>query len=152
LMTKRGRRRKREEAKHPANERKGSRKIVSTVRTQTEQNAVQKDHATKREKIIKEQPKMTLAKQIGNWIGVNSNPIIALFTIIIALIGGLQAYIYKLQLRVARVDQRAWVEPASSSTNGKAMNIQVNGRVALPIDVINIGKTVAQNVEAKIWV
>jgi hypothetical protein len=83
---------------------------------------------------------------MSEWIRDNANAVIAVFTIVIAVIAFIQGLIYNAQLREMRIDQRAWVAVKFTPLAGPV----VGQLVPAPIIVVNVGKTVAKN--AKGWV
>jgi len=108
-MTKGQRRRKREQSRQSAEQRKKQGTPVAAEATQTVHDTVEEGHrqtpAEKSEGTIE----MPIEAGIAEWIRQNANPIIAVFTIVIAVIASIQACIYKSQLDSMHLEQRAWV-------------------------------------------
>jgi len=117
----------------------------SAVVANTESDQVKKPHSQAAENEREDDINMP-AKTIREWIRGNSNVIIALFTIIIALIAGIQACIYKSQLDWIAIDERAWLAVKFTPFGGPV----VGNRLPAPILAVNVGKTVAKNIEG--WV
>ena len=75
----------------------------------------------------------------------NPNRIMALFTVVIASIGIIQACIYASQLDEMRIDQRAWL-------GVKFVPVQptLNSPFTWPLTITNTGKTPAKNIRAMV--
>jgi hypothetical protein len=89
-------------------------------------------------------PKLAKMPQKAWW---NPNQIMAVFTGVIAFAAILQVCIYKSQLDVMRIDQRAWLAVKYTPFSPPSLG----ARVPAPIYTINIGKTVAKDVKGWIY-
>jgi hypothetical protein len=90
---------------------------------------------------------MPVKAGVAEWIRGNSNAVIALFTIVIAVIAGIQASVYSSQLDWTRIDERAWLAVKFTPFGGPI----VGARLPAPIVAANIGKTVAKNIKGWIF-
>ena len=79
----------------------------------------------------------------GKWARRNSPSVVAAFTIILAVIGTIQALIYSKQLAYMQADQRAWVKLTSDISR----DIAIGQPIKATVTINNIGKTSA----VKVW-
>lgn len=141
-MTKGKRKRKREKGRQAAQEGQPDRMPRSAVIAQAVGNTVKTGHAQTATNESEGNVKMPTKTGISEWIRNNANSVIALFTIVIAVIAGIQAAIYYSQLRAMRIDQRAWIYP--TATGGPTLDKPIVATINLP----NTGKTPAKNFQA----
>jgi hypothetical protein len=144
-MTKGKHRRKKEQAKRAA-ERCHTEGLL--VGAKMEGNRIEGSHpqAAKRES-EKDSQMPTDANNFSEWIRANANVVIAVFTIVIAVIAGIQACIYNSQLTWLRIDERAWLAVKFTPFRGPL----VGGIVPAPILTMNTGKTVAEDIHGWIF-
>jgi hypothetical protein len=143
-MTKGKRRRKRENAQKAAARREAEGTPGGAIAA--EGNRIDEGHTTTAEQESDDHGQMTKA-EIGERIRSNANPVIAAFTIVIAVIAGIQAFIYGSQLTWLRIDERAWVAVKFTPFYGPT----VGSKVPAPMFTMNTGKTVAKDVEGWIF-
>jgi hypothetical protein len=85
-------------------------------------------------------------RSFGKWARLNSSPVIAIFTVLLAIIGVLQYAVYRKQLRYMQVDQRAWVKLVPDVNP----NIAEGEPIKATVTVTNIGKTSAGKVYSEV--
>lgn len=85
-----------------------------------------------------------------NFATRHSSTVVAIFTIILAVIGGIQACIYTKQLDVIRKDQRPWIKVDTAAQDSMESIIQNNG-INVVMTFRNLGKTPAQNVMGRMF-
>jgi len=78
-------------------------------------------------------------QQVGQWCRDNSSLIVAIFTVVIAIVGIIQAGIYFNQLKVMRMDERAWITVVVD-------HFKLDPGLSATVRIINSGRTVATNV------
>jgi hypothetical protein len=120
---------------------------IRAEEAKAEWNQIQKAYSQATEHESEGNVDMAAKREIGEWIRNNANPVIALFTIVIAAIAIIQAFIYKAQLDEMRIDQRAWVAAKFINLAGPT----VGQILPAPLIVGNIGKTVAKNLDGWIY-
>ncbi len=136
-MAKGKRRRKREQAQKAAAQREAEGMTTGAIVAKAEGNRIQESEDHRH---------MPTKTQIAEWIHGNANAVIAIFTIVIAVIAGIQACIYSSQLTWLRIDERAWPAVKFTPFYGPA----VGSKVPAPIITMNTGKTVAKDIKG--WV
>jgi hypothetical protein len=144
-MTKGKRRRKREQAQKAAAEREAKGIRANAIASETERDRIEKGRS-ETPKQSEEQGQMPTKTEIGDWIRNNANVVIALFTIVIAVIAGMTGCIYNSQLNWIRIDERAWLAVKFTPFFGPT----VGNKVPAPILTMNTGKTVAKDIKG--WV
>jgi hypothetical protein len=145
-MTKGKRRRKREQAQEATAQRK-AKGMLAGANDEAEGDRIQESHSQAAKQESEDKRQMPTKAEVTQGIRDNANVVIAAFTIIIAVIAGIQAFIYASQLTWLRIDERAWLAVKFTPFYGPA----VNSKVLAPILTMNTGKTVAKDVEGWIF-
>jgi hypothetical protein len=145
-MTKGKRRRKREQAQKAAAQRKPE-GMLAGANDKAEGDRIQERHSQATKQESKDERNMPTKAEIAQGIRENANVVIAVFTIVIAAAAILQVCVYRSQLTWLRIDERAWLAVKFTPFYGPA----VNNKVLAPILTMNIGKTVAKDVEGWIF-
>jgi hypothetical protein len=145
-MTKGKRSRQREKRRQAAQEGHNDGVLARAVRAQAEGDQVEKGHSQTTKSEGEADVQMSTIARIFEWIRNNANAVIAIFTIVIAGITGIQACIYSSQLDWLRIDERAWLAVKFTPFNGPI----VGQKLPAPIVAMNVGRTVAKNIHG--WV
>ncbi|HXC42318.1 MAG TPA: hypothetical protein VNY51_02215 [Candidatus Dormibacteraeota bacterium] len=146
-MTKGKRRRKREQRRKAAQDHCIPRMPAGVELAETKHNSIEKHHPQSAEQGTQENINVLLKASIAKWFRDNSNPFIAAFTLVIAVATIMQACIYHSQLQEMRIDQRAWLAVKFTAFASPVLN----AKVPAPVVVMNIGKTVAKNLDGWIF-
>ena len=146
-MTKGKRRRKREQRRQAAKECHKNGVSVGAVLTKAVRNSVEEGNAQAAENETEGDVQMPTKTGVSEWIRENANSVIALFTIVIAVVAGIQACIYKSQLDWTRIEERAWLAVKFTPFNGPV----VNATLPAPLVIGNTGKTVATKIKGWIF-
>lgn len=146
-MTKGKRHRKREQRIQPAQRVGEAGSPVGAIPTGADGGGIEGDRHQAAESEGERNMEMPLKAAIGGWIHGNANAVIALFTVVIAVIAGIQACIYSAQIDWTRIDERAWLAIRFTPFDGPT----VGARLPAPIVATNIGKTVAKNINGWIF-
>ncbi len=146
-MTKGKRGRQREKRRQAAQKRRANGVSVGTVGAETVRDTVEESHCQTAKNESEGDVQMPTKTGVSEWIRNNANAVIALFTIVIAVIAGIQACIYKSQLDWTRIEERAWLAVKFTPFNGPV----VNAKLPAPLLIGNTGKTVATKVRGWIF-
>lgn len=145
-MTKGKRRRNKEQAQKAAAQGKVE-GMFAGANDNAEGERIQESHSEAARQERDDWRQMTTKAGIAQGIRDNANVVIAAFTIVIAVIAGIQACIYGSQLTWLRIDERAWLAVKFTPFYGPS----VNSKVLAPILTMNTGKTVAKDIEGWIF-
>jgi hypothetical protein len=89
-------------------------------------------------------------KRCGEWARRNHGPVIAAFTIVLAIVAFIQALIYWKQLDIIRKDQRPWVKVDSPAVV-PSPSID-SPELIPPVTIVNAGKTPARPIFSEFFV
>ncbi|HMD78250.1 MAG TPA: hypothetical protein VKG86_12855 [Terracidiphilus sp.] len=145
-MTKGKRRHQRENAKQAPPVRQSNPLTVQAVGTEAVQDGVEGEKTGKAKHGNEENSEMPRKMGIAEWVRANLNAIMAIFTMVIAAAAVLQVFIYQAQLDEMRIDERAWLAVKFTPFPPPSLGSMVSA----PAFVMNVGKTVAKDIDG--WV
>src|SRR5579859_414618 len=145
-MTKGKRSRQREKRRQAEEQGQQNGMPMGTAPAKAVRDAVEKSHSQTAKNESKGDVQMPTNAGVSEWIRENANAVIAVFTIVIAVIAGIQACIYNSQLNWTKIVERPWIVVKFTPFSGPILN----AKLPAPVLIANTGETVATNVEG--WV